>query len=317
MRKLGFKMLLYSLLVVFLSCSKEKRSDEAALKMQKFVVDISNYTRGIKPDFIIIPQNGIELAFNNCDTNEGLNSSYINAIDGIGLESLFYEEDLVSEDERLEMARTIERSGKKVMVSDFINNSNLINDAVQRCKSRGFVSFPRISSNYDYMQIPDTVIDENSNDIITLQDAKNYLYLINTDSFLDKEKMISSIEATNFDVILIDLFFNEAELLPLDVERLKTKANGAKRLVISYINIGAAENWRYYWKSRWNTVHPCWMRKKYEGYEDERWVKFWDDDWKSIIYGNSDSYMKKIIDAGFNGAYLDNVEAFYFLYYND
>jgi cysteinyl-tRNA synthetase len=45
-------------------------------------------------------------------------------------------------------------------------------------------------------------------------------------------------------------------------------------------------------------------------------VKFWKDDWQEIIYGNEDSYIKKIIDAGFDGAYLDNVEAYYFLYFD-
>jgi len=43
-------------------------------------------------------------------------------------------------------------------------------------------------------------------------------------------------------------------------------------------------------------------------------VQFWNPEWQKIIYGNDDSYMKKILDAGFDGAYLDNVEAYYFLY---
>ena len=41
---------------------------------------------------------------------------------------------------------------------------------------------------------------------------------------------------------------------------------------------------------------------------------FANKDWQEIIYGNDDSYAKKIIDAGFNGVYLDNIEAYYFLY---
>jgi len=129
--------------------------------------------------------------------------------------------------------------------------------------------------------------------------------------------MINAISATNFDVVLIDLDFNEETLTSAEISQLKTKLNGAKRIVISYINVGAAENWRYYWKKKWNTIHPLWMKKKYEGYKDERWVKFWKKDWQEIIYGNDNSYIKKIINAGFDGAYLDNVEAFYFLYYKD
>ena len=308
--------LLFSLTILLFSCSKEKRSDKAAEKMQEFVINISNYARGIDPDFIIIPQNGAELSFNNIDVSEGLNSNYISAIDGVGIEALFYDEQLLPEDERLNMVKQIKTS-KKVLVSDYITDNTNVADAISRNKSEGFICFPRVSNNYDYLYIPDSVIDENINEITSLQDAKNYLYLINTDSYSTKQDMINAISATNFDVVLIDMDFNEESFTSTEISQLKTKLNGAKRLVISYINVGAAENWRYYWKKKWNTVHPCWMKKKYEGYKDERWVKFWKKDWQEIIYGNDNSYIKKIINAGFDGAYLDNVEAFYFLYYKD
>lgn len=309
-------ILFFICLTILSSCAKEKKSDIAAEKMQEFVINISSYARRIDSDFIIIPQNGVELCFNNIELAEGLNINYLSAIDGIGVEALFYEENLLDEDERLAMVKQISGS-KKVLVSDYITNNANIADAIRRNKNEGFICFPRMSNNYDYLYIPDSVIDENSFNINTLQDAKNYLYLINTDSYSTKQEMINAISATNFDIVLIDLDFNEEALTSTEIAQLKTKANGAKRLVISYINVGAAENWRYYWEKKWNTIHPCWMKKKYDGYKDERWVKFWDKDWQEIIYGNDESYIKKIIDAGFDGAYLDNVEAFYFLYFND
>ncbi|HNW98210.1 MAG TPA: endo alpha-1,4 polygalactosaminidase [Bacteroidales bacterium] len=314
MKKIFFYILIITLLI---SCSKEKRSDKAAIKMQDFIISISDYSKKIKPGFIIIPQNGIELAFTDCDTTEGFNATYISAIDGIGIESLFYEEGPVEDDGRLFMARKIKNSSKKVLVADYVSDNTNIANAIQLSQSEGFICFPRSSENYDYKYIPDSVINENTNDINTLQEAKNYLYLINTDNFSSKEQMINAIDATNFDVIIMDLFFNDDILTSTEISQLKTKANGGKRLLISYINIGAAENWRYYWKKKWNTIHPCWMKRKYEGYKDERWVKFWDKEWQEIIYGNDDSYIKKITDAGFDGAYLDNVEAYYFLYFKD
>jgi len=39
-------------------------------------------------------------------------------------------------------------------------------------------------------------------------------------------------------------------------------------------------------------------------------VQYWDTEWQEIIYGNSESYLKKIIDAGFDGVYLDIIDAF-------
>jgi len=204
-----------------------------------------------------------------------------------------------------------------VLVSEYISSNSLENDAYSKNSNEGWLSFVRTKNNYDYIEIPDTIPNENDNDIRKLADAQNYLYLISTENYSSKSAFINDIAATNYDVVLIDLFFGDEELTSSDINQLKQKANGGERLVISYISIGSAEKYRYYWKNGWGHHHPLFLKRKYDGYPDEFWVKFWRPQWQEIIYGNDDSYMKKILDAGFDGAYLDNVEAFYFLYYKD
>jgi cysteinyl-tRNA synthetase, unknown class len=313
MRKL---VLIISSALLFSSCFKEKRSNAAAEKMQDFVIKISSYAKGIDNDFLIIPQNGLELVYNYTDPNEGLNEFYMNAIDGVGVEELFYNGTYSPDGERISILQEIKKT-RKVMVAEFVKDDNDVSDAINLNHSEGFICFPRISTNYDYLQIPDSTSFSNSNNIITLADAQNYLYLISTDNFPVKQDMIDAIAETDFDVLLIDLFFNGKELTSDEINRLKYKANGASRLVIAYMNIGSAEKFRYYWKNNWGLHHPLWIKRKYEGYDDEFWVKFWKPEWQEIIYGNDKSYIKKIIDAGFDGAYLDNVEAYYFLYFKD
>ena len=39
-------------------------------------------------------------------------------------------------------------------------------------------------------------------------------------------------------------------------------------------------------------------------------VKYWNTEWQNIIYGNDNSYLKKILNAGFDGVYLDIIDAF-------
>ena len=306
----------FILAVTFLSCSKEKLSDKAAEKMQDFVVSISNYARSFDSDFIIIPQNGIELAFKNTDPNEGEHPLYMAAVNGFGVEELFYNSNYSPDNERLEILRQLKAS-KKIMVSEYVIDSTNIADALNRNYSEGFICFPRTSSNYHYLQIPDSVPHSNTANITNLSDAQNYLYLISTDNYSSKQEMIHAISATNFDVVLVDLFFNETEFTVSEVNQLKTKANGGKRLVISYISIGSAEKYRYYWKKDWGLHHPLWLKKKYDGYTDEFWVNFWEKEWQTIIYGNDNSYRKKIITAGFDGADLENVEAYYCLFHNE
>ncbi|MBL4754848.1 MAG: endo alpha-1,4 polygalactosaminidase [Flavobacteriales bacterium] len=237
------------------------------------------------------------------------------AIDGIGLEELFYSGGFSLDVERLAFAQELGKT-KTIMVSEFVSSNANVVDAIQRNIEEGFLSFLRVGTNYDYLQIPDSVNAETANSISSLSDAANFLYLISTDNYTSKQLMINAIAATNYDVVLIDLFFDGVAFSAPEIQQLKTKANGGKRLVIAYMNIGAAESFRYYWKDNWKQHKPKWLKKKYEGFEDEIWVKFWKKEWQDIIYGNDNSYSKKILDAGFDGVHLDNVEAYYFLYFD-
>ena len=300
--------------IIFAACSKERRVDKKGEKMQEFVIAISSYARSFDPNFVVIPQNGAELAFNFFSLADGLNQNYLSAIDGIGIEALFYNGTYDPDEERISMLQEIVVT-HSVMVSEFVEDSNTVADAIKKNQDNGFICFPRSATNYDYLKIPDSVVNENSSDINVLADAKNYLYLINPADFATKKEFIDAIAATNFDLVLIDLFYGDDVLTTSDVGQLKLKANGGSRLVIAYMNIGSAENYRYYWQDDWKLHSPNWLKKEYEGYEDEIWVKFWKKDWQEIIFGNDDSYTKKIINAGFDGVYLDNVEAYYFLYY--
>ena len=97
-----------------------------------------------------------------------------------------------------------------------------------------------------------------------------------------------------------------------DIEPLKLKPDGNRRLVIAYLSIGEAERYRYYWKSEWDNAatRPAWL-----GPENPRWpgdyhVKFSDPEWQSLIFGRPESYLDRIVAAGFDGVFLDRVDAF-------
>ncbi len=305
---------LLTALILLTTCSKEKKSEKAAAKMQQFVQDIAAYARTYNPNFIIVPQNGEELIYNETDKSAGLNESYVTTINGIGAEDIFYTGTQGIDAWRLEVLREA-KNRLKIMVSDYVALAADVPTFVQKATDEGFICFPRTSGNESYTDITDSAINNNTFAVTQLSQAQNYLYIINPETYACKEQFISEIDSTNYDVMIIDLFFADGILTPADLSRLKTKPNGNRRLVLSYINIGAAENWRYYWQDDWELHSPLWLKKPYEGYQDEIWVKFWKKEWQDIIFGNNDSYIKKIIDAGFDGAYLDNVEAYYFLYY--
>lgn len=309
MRKL---LLIASVLLLVSFTNKETKTAKAGLKMQELVIKLSQYARSIQPGFIIVPQNGAELAFNKLNPDAGVNTAYMNAVDGFGIEELFFNDKSKVDSYRLKMLQKLKAS-KKILVSEHITKESATSETIEKNTKEGFLCFPRSADNEGYKFIP-AITNENADDIKQLSDAKNYLYLINSSNYKQRFYYLKEIAKTNFDVVIIDLFFHTKPFTPEEIKQLQTKANGGKRIVLAYINIGSAENFRYYWDGNWIVGDPAWIKKKYAGYDDEFYVEFWNPEWQKIIYGNKESYMKKILDAGFDGAYLDNVEAYYFLY---
>ena len=116
------------------------------------------------------------------------------------------------------------------------------------------------------------------------------------------------------DLLVIDF---ESGSGPFDVEQLnvlKKKSDGSKRWVISYLSIGEAENYRFYWSKKWNLRKPSFVEKVNKDWEGNFKVKYWEKDWQDILFGKAKgpdkSYLDRILDAGFDGIYLDIVDAF-------
>ncbi len=310
-----YVILLISFLNLLLvnSCTREIKTRNSGVDMQEFVENISEYARSIRPGFIVIPQNGEELLYKDLDYDRGPDYNYLHAINGQGCEELFYTGQFDPDAYRLALLSPL-KNQITIMVSDYLEDDSEYDRAVRLCHDSGFVSFPRLSNIYDYNKIPDTVYFKNNLAIRSLSDARNYLYFIGA-NFPDKEDLLKAIENCEFDLIIIDLFFQGVSLTPADLQRMNKKPGGAPRLLIAYMSIGSAEKYRYYWKANWRLHHPKWLRKRYDGYPDEFWVDYTRPEWQNIIYGNDSSYLHKILEAGFDGVYLDNVEAYYTLHH--
>ena len=129
----------------------------------------------------------------------------------------------------------------------------------------------------------------------------------------------AKIAASPYDLVVIDSEqFPQEKEIPLtreEVERMKIKPDGSKRLVIAYFSVGEAENYRYYWKPEWNRVKPSWVGKENKQWGGNFLVKYWDPTWQNIIMGGPKSFADQVINSGFDGFYIDRVDAYY--YYGD
>jgi cysteinyl-tRNA synthetase len=310
------------IVVSFFSCKKDKEEDGKDYKqeMRNFVQNISVYAKGINPNFAIIPQNGANLVSNNGDESGSPDMNYINAIDGIGQEDLFYGYDndnqATSLDDNnyfrtfLDMAKN--NGTVKIMVTDYCSTPTKMDDSYTQNNGLGYVSFAADHRDLDNIpSYPNPIYNENTDTITNLQDAKNFLYLINPDNnFATKQAFVDAVKSTNYDYIIMDYFYNGEEFTSSQIEQLKQKANGGKRLLICYMSIGEAENYRYYWKSDWKIGSPSFIVEENPNWAGNYVVKYWESEWQDVIFGNDNSYLKKILDAGFDGVYLDIIDAF-------
>ena len=121
---------------------------------------------------------------------------------------------------------------------------------------------------------------------------------------------IQALGARDVDMLVTD-YAREGGKTPLTreaVAQLKTKADGTRRIVISYLSIGEAEEFRFYWNPAWKTAKPSWLERENCAWPRAWMVRYWDPGWHDVIISGADAYLKRIIDAGFDGVYLDRVD---------
>lgn len=94
------------------------------------------------------------------------------------------------------------------------------------------------------------------------------------------------------------------------VMAMKRKPDGGSRIVLAYLSIGEAEDYRFYWNRSWQTSPPDWLGRENPDWPGNYAVHYWDRAWQSVILGGPDAYLDSIIAAGFDGVYLDRIDAF-------
>ena len=121
------------------------------------------------------------------------------------------------------------------------------------------------------------------------------------------------IAASPFDLVVIDYSRDGtgigAHTLD-DVQSMRRKADGGRRVVLSYMSIGEAEDYRYYWDAKWKMNPPAWLDRENPDWPGNYKVRYWNPEWRALIFGDPDAYLDKIIAAGFDGVYLDIIDAF-------
>ncbi|WP_069471148.1 MJ1477/TM1410 family putative glycoside hydrolase [Candidatus Marithrix sp. Canyon 246] len=130
---------------------------------------------------------------------------------------------------------------------------------------------------------------------------------------------IPFINKSNFDILTLDYSrdgtdnqrYSNAEIDSLHANN---------KVVLAYLSIGEAEEYRYYFDNQWvaknaksttsqpTTKAPCWLGLTNEEWHGNYKTQYWSETWQQILIG----YLDKVIDAGYDGVYLDITDAYYY-----
>ena len=119
---------------------------------------------------------------------------------------------------------------------------------------------------------------------------------------------LAAIGDTAYDLVVMDYSADGSEageFAAVQIAALKHSPGGEK-IVLAYMSIGEAEDYRFYWQDDWTPGNPIWLDAENPDWPGNCKVHYWDTGWQTIVF----SYTDRLLDAGFDGAYLDIIDAY-------
>jgi len=294
-------------------------------EMRKFVILIAQFSRKYRNDFRVIARGGLDLLVKRSVLDDQKTSparTYLRSLDGLLVDGIFSSRttpDTPPSREKQSQIRNVinyaTSNGLRVFTFDFGNTSDFIDRTHQKAKKNGFVSLvsqQKLSEISSLPTYPKRPFNENSNNVLSLGQVKNFVAVTNSISFGRQDSFALKLHATNYDMVIVDVFHGRQPLTRRAVETLKYKKVGAKRLVIAQMNIGLAASYKYYWKDRWGEGSPSFINVPLRDDPDQYYVKYWLPRWQNLIAGDTNSYLYGIIRQGFDGVLIDGLETYKF-----
>ena len=298
--------------------SVEATKSSPQQEMVRLTSDLRAYATDQRPEFQFVGNGAVGLLEVTKHEPEESVKELVKSLDGFLTESFFYTEDdetaEMQDPDTLEYLETMmerpQTAGKAVWTLDYLTDNEQITLDKAMGRARGYVSSTATSTALT--DIPDErVQDVSSEDIMNVRDARNFLILLNPEKFASREDYLARLAATPYDALVIDLYYDDAPLSAADVACLQEKPQGGRRLVLAYMSVGEAADDRPYWQDAWNdrSHRPDWIAKANPDWPGSYRVRYWEDEWRHILYGNETSYLDQIMRVGFDGVFLDVMDA--------
>ncbi|WP_395741385.1 MJ1477/TM1410 family putative glycoside hydrolase [Prosthecobacter sp.] len=149
---------------------------------------------------------------------------------------------------------------------------------------------------------------------------KSMAYVLQADKLAStREAAVQKLASSDRDLIVIDAAFNsDGDWTPEEIAAIRSGKAG--RRVVAYVSVGEAEDYRPYWQETWDANkdgQPDAAAPKFLNTENPDWkgnyrVRYWQPAWQQLMLPAVD----KVATQGFDGIYLDIIDAFEFYEYD-
>jgi cysteinyl-tRNA synthetase len=114
----------------------------------------------------------------------------------------------------------------------------------------------------------------------------------------------AALAASPFPLIVMDFSHDGTDAAAYTPAEIASIRNSGKR-VLGYLCVGEAGDYRSYWRHEWNSKLPEWIGPENPQWKGNYKVRFWEPEWRKLL----EQYLDRLVDAGFDGAFLDVVDA--------
>ena len=188
--------------------------------MIDLTAQLGDYARAKNASFLLVGNGPTGLLEATEDNSEENVARLIRALDGFFMESRFYDgyeedgekaerNDAETDEFLAAMLRKPLLAGKQVFVLDYVKGKKICH--VQEWgAAEGY-----IADGGDRLLdvIPDRrPMNENANSITQLRQVKNFLVLLNPEHYKTRESYIKALSETNYDLLIVDLYYDDQPL---------------------------------------------------------------------------------------------------------
>jgi len=136
-----------------------------------------------------------------------------------------------------------------------------------------------------------------------LLDVQTWLYHLGDVDPADMDDLANG----GHDLIVLEFASYTNEEQPYTAEQLAQMRGAEDTLIVSYLSIGEAESYRFYWDTpEFQAIRSTVVDAENPEWEENFKVRYWLDEWQQVIF----DYVDRIIDGGFNGVYLDIIDGY-------